>query len=662
MLRIFARSREGRLRLAGVVVVVATLAVAVPVLANLPGSSFESTDGNLLVNTPGNLDWENAPALEVGTDASQSKNDDSYTGGSKHDDVCPAAGLGSIPPNKDDLTQLYVSSESVGDDIFLYLGWERFLDRESSASAHMGFEFNQSTTPCGGGSNNVQRTAGDILVLYDLEGGGQPVLTLMTWLTVLLPGDSCAAANSAPCWGNSTNLSAAGFADGAINTTAPISDPINGKTLNFTNQFGEAAVNLTDAGVFEPGECFGFGRALLASRSSGNSFVSTLKDFVGPIPLEIQNCGDIVIKKETDPDGAAGSFAYSTTGGLDPATFNLSDGGEQQFNDLSAGTYSVTETDPAPAFDFVDLTCTQTGDSTITENGRTVTIDLEPLDVVTCTYTNRQRGSIIVEKQTDPADSSESFGFSAGAPLDPATFSLTDDGTRTNANLAAGTYTVSEDAKTGWDMTSIVCDDDSSTGDTGTRTATYELDPGETVRCVFSNRARGAISIHKEDDGGTVLAGVKFTAFVDAAPQGGTRGAEDDVAAGDCTTDASGNCTIGNLVPGRYWVVEDVTTLPAGLSPVADQNVTVGAGQTIPLSLVDPRTHRVIVLVCHEFSDDLLATNVVNGSGSKTSIGGVPAALAAKGVTEAELCDLGGASFGGLGHGDKTTTAQIAGH
>ena len=662
MTRILTRLREARLRLAGALAVVAALAVAVPVLANLPGSTFESTDGNLVVNTDGNLDWENAPNLVVGTDASQSKADDSYTGGSKHDDPCPTSGLGSIPPNKDDLTQLYISSEAVGEEIFLYLGWERFLSKESSASAHMGFEFNQSTTPCPAGSSNVLRTAGDILILYDLEGGGSPVLTMMTWLTVLLPGDSCAAANSVPCWGNAVNLSAAGFADGSINTTAPISDPINGQTLNFTNQFGEAAINLTDAGVFEPGECFGFGRALLASRSSGNSFVSTLKDFVGPIPLEIQNCGDIIIKKETDPDGAAGSWAYTTTGGLDPATFNLSDGGTQAFNDIAAGQYSVTETLPVAGFDFVDLTCTQTGDSGITENGATVTIDLEPLDVVTCTYTNRQRGKIIVEKQTDPAGSAESFGFSAASPLSPATFSLVDDGTQEFADLVPGTYTVSEDAKSGWDLTAIACTDANSSGDTGTRTATYRVEAGETVRCVFSNRARGAISIHKEDDGGTVLQGVKFTAFVDAAPLGGTRGAEDNVAAGDCTTNASGDCTIGDLVPGRYWVVEDTSTLPAGLSPVPDQNVTVAAGQTVPLSLVDPRTHRVIVLVCHEFSNDLLASSVVNGSSTKTSVGDVPAALAAKGVTEADLCDLGGASFGGLAHSSKAVTAQIAGH
>ena len=38
----------------------------------------------------------------------------------------------------------------------------------------------------------------------------------------------------------------------------------------------------------------------------------------------------------------------------------------------------------------------------------------------------------------------------------------------------------------------------------------------------------------------------------------------------------------------------------------------------------------------------------------------MPAALAAKGVTQKDLCDLGGASFGGLGHTDKQLTAKLS--
>jgi hypothetical protein len=48
----------------------------------------------------------------------------------------------------------------------------------------------------------------------------------------------------------------------------------------------------------------------------------------------------------------------------------------------------------------------------------------------------------------------------------------------------------------------ITCDDAAgatdSTGDSGTRTATFRLDPGETVKCTFTNVQRGTITIIKD--------------------------------------------------------------------------------------------------------------------------------------------------------------------
>jgi len=39
----------------------------------------------------------------------------------------------------------------------------------------------------------------------------------------------------------------------------------------------------------------------------------------------------------------------------------------------------------------------------------------------------------------------------------------------------------------GWTLTSIVCDDDNSSGDVDTGTVTFRLEGGETVTCVFTN-------------------------------------------------------------------------------------------------------------------------------------------------------------------------------
>jgi hypothetical protein len=71
--------------------------------------------------------------------------------------------------------------------------------------------------------------------------------------------------------------------------------------------------------------------------------------------------------------------------------------------------------------------------------------------------------------------------------LTPATFNLTDNGTQEFPNLAAGTYEVTENAKEGFALTDITCDDSNSTGSTSTRKATFILGAGETVKCTFTN-------------------------------------------------------------------------------------------------------------------------------------------------------------------------------
>ena len=505
----FSVRRLARRRRRGVLVALAlatvAVGIAIPVTANLTGSDFEIDDGNLEVDAGGteDTDWASpAPNLALGVDESQSASDNSYKGGAKHDTPCPPAETGSIPPNKDDLTRLYASQEMVGEDVFLYMAWERFLDKDSTASAHMGFEFNQGSTDCGPKSDNVVRTPGDILILYDLEGGGKPVFELLTWVTSandINGAADCKAANALPCWGQGQVLGS-NVADGEINRTAPITDPIDedggltaDRDLNFRHMFGEGAVNLTDAGVFGADDCHGFGSATLGSRSSGNSFVSTQKDFVGPVPVDLQNCGKIVIKKETTPNGATETFGYTAESPLDPGTFNLQDGGTQELNDVQPGSYDITESTLPAGWDLSSVTCVENGASEtsdkLDQNGKLigVTIDLAPTETVTCTFNNTKRGKIIVEKQTVPDGLTDSFGFTQGTGLPSGTFNLTDGGQQEFANLVAGTYEVTEDAAPGFALTSITCDDSNSGRVPNTRTARFVVAAGETVKCTFTN-------------------------------------------------------------------------------------------------------------------------------------------------------------------------------
>ena len=176
-----------------------------------------------------------------------------------------------------------------------------------------------------------------------------------------------------------------------------------------------------------------------------------------------------------------------------------------------------------------------------------------------------------------------------------------------------------------------------------------------TASVTFVNvRQKGSIKFHKEDDAGNLMKDIKFTVKSKVGTSVDT----------SCTTDATGECTVGNLPLATYTVDEDASTLPSGYSKDStfpkDVSVT-SDGQVVTVNATNPRTHRVIVIVCHEGTNSLYGVTVSGGT-DKTSISAVPSALDTKGVTEADLCGIGGASFGGLGHGDKALTAKIATH
>jgi len=365
------------------------LSFAGPVLANLPGSTFEGNDGNLVVNTAGNTDWENAPNRVRGDDLASGTSDNSFGQGTKEDDPAVTVVTGSIPPQKSDLTRFYVANEFTGGSNFLYLAWER---SNVLGSANMDFEINQAAQPnlTTTGPKTLVRTAGDLLITFDFGGSGSPVLGLLKWVTTGATSQ-CFSANALPCWGNRVNLSAAGFAEGAVNAVT-VTDPIppGAPVTLAAGKFGEASINLTAAGVFPPGICEAFGSAFLKSRSSP-SFTAEVKDFIAPQTVNVANCGRIVIHKVTENGDA--SFGYTTTGGLSPATFNLSNGGTQTYGPPSQvlpGDYSVTESTIPAGWTLKSLVCVASGSpgTTVSTSGATASITMTPNGLVDCIYTN----------------------------------------------------------------------------------------------------------------------------------------------------------------------------------------------------------------------------------------------------------------------------------
>jgi hypothetical protein len=91
-------------------------------------------------------------------------------------------------------------------------------------------------------------------------------------------------------------------------------------------------------------------------------------------------------------------------------------------------------------------------------------------------------GSITVEAQTVPPNSAATFAFQGAlqGTLGP--------GGQLTREVAAGVYTVTETPVTdGWSVARIDCSDDDSISDATARTATFHVDEGEHVTCVFTN-------------------------------------------------------------------------------------------------------------------------------------------------------------------------------
>ena len=589
MVRIFRKSKWTR------VVALASLAVLLAALVALPASAgpvgvaagFEDDDGNLVDDANAiPTDWNDfsagnwtgtAPSRQstftaegwafTGLEDWQNTTADSgFAGGTKQDANCPTV-ISAKAPNKDDLKRVYLATKTVPvsgvDHVFLELAWVRIPQNTTSASAHIGFEFNKGATACAGPGGLVNRSAGDMLIVYDFEGSAtdNPTLTLRRWVT---SGACEVSSNSAPCWGVATNLTAGGFAEARVNTTATALDTVgpaaSSETLGL-NEFGEAGIDLTAAGVFTPGQCESFGKTYAVSRSSGNSGTAQMKDIVGPANFSLQNCGSVTIIKRTSPRGVNQAFSYTSTlagsqiactADTTPATFSLNDNGNtnsdsaantETCTNVPAGSYTVTEgADPA-GFTFTDLSCiaSGTGTSATPASGnatRTASITIAGGGSVTCVYTNtQQKGAILITKTRKHAAEGPGDHPHAGV-----SFTVNGVTRVTNASgqacfdgLDFATYTVHETVPAGYSGEG----DKSVTVDNNATCAAVPY-VGETVSFSNTPLTNITVSVNSQVDGGTAST-IECVASDDTSVASGSTGANGD-----------GSVTASNLPPDTY--------------------------------------------------------------------------------------------------------------
>jgi hypothetical protein len=275
-----------------------------------------------------------------------------------------------------------------------------------------------------------------------------------------------------------------------------VTNPIAGAPTP-TNRFGEAAIDLTAGNIIPPGVCEAFGSAFVKTRAS-TSFTSEIKDFIAPIPVNINTCATIIVKKVTVPSPDPTNTSFPFISNFD-GNFSLTNGGERKKEGLTPGTsYSVSETVPAN-WTLTSFTCS--------DGSLPSAINLGPGETVTCTATNTlQLGAIKVTKTTKKP------GVVGPAPQAGVSFTVGSTTKQTDANgqacfdgLLFGSYTVHEVTPTGYngeaDKTVVVnnkasCTDTPYVGET----VTFHNTPLTDVSITINSQINGGTASQVDCD------------------------------------------------------------------------------------------------------------------------------------------------------------------
>jgi LPXTG-motif cell wall-anchored protein len=567
--------------------------------------------------------------------------DTNYTG-SDEDEQCPQLAEGTASP-KDDLDNFYVGSHANASGVFLYVAWSRVA---TSGTTTIDFELNHSDGPmanCNG--VNPERTVGDLLITYDFHGSGPFTLDIQqrewngtAWgAPASLPvGSFEASINDAADFGELVvNLTAAGLLGTTANGCESFAT-VFPKSRSSSQSFGSAIKEYVEPVTASVSNCGSV--SIHKQDDTGADMQGVVFDLYtdvagvkGVAVVPAQNCttdadGDCTIVdiipgtywvvERAAPSGYTGAAAQKVTVGLsvnNPAgtlTFvNTRKPGQidiQKNDDLgdplqgatfglfldnagvkgaavsgktcttaANGQCSITNILP-PGTYWVSETVVPTGYTGAADQKVTIGLD----QTISLTFVNtRQPARVDIIKEDD-----------AGAPLQGAVFSL-----YTDNNNAVGTAVTGKTCTTGADgkcsITGIlppgtywVVETTTPAGHTTAASQKVTLGLNQTVELTFVNeRIPGQIDITKKDDDGANLSGATFGLFLDNA---GVKGAA--VTGKTCTTNASGTCSITNILPpGTYWVSE--TVVPTGHTGAADQKVTIGLNQTLTLNFVNPR-------------------------------------------------------------------------
>ena len=471
--------------------------------------------------------------------------------------------------DKNDLVNAYaLATKGTGahnDDALIYFGVERY---DNSGTAFMGVWLFQADVGCDPAAKKFtgQKTTGDILVLSNFTNGGSlSSLVAYKWtanetspatgegtLTEIVTGFECSAsaANDDLCAEVNTQDVVVPWAMEDKEKSGPPS-PDAPRTLE-VSEFFEGGFSLSDLVPGAP--CFS---SFMAEARASDTTTASLKDFVLG---DLDTCASVTAHKFHDLDGNGTQdsgepslegwemnlFANNncTTPSIQSGLTDVN--GEARFTGLSAGTYSVQETQ-------------QTGWN-VTTGGTCVAVDVTPGDSPTVSFGNQRPASIIAHKFEDVDGNGTQDAGDPDLQDWEMTLYTTSDCTGTEAGtgttdangealfapLSAGDYSIKETLKSGWDVTTGgICQSATIASDTSAFLSFGNQRLPGTVQASKFNDLNGNGA---KDSGEPALENWPMTLIVDS----GCTGAQVETV----NTGADGIATFTDVLVGNYSVQE----------------------------------------------------------------------------------------------------------
>jgi hypothetical protein len=364
-------------------------------------------------------------------------------------------------------------------------------------------------------------------------------------------------------------------------TSPPLSD---GQSYTFTGlAFGTAYTiveNVPAGWTLAAGDIVCAGGS--TSTATTNGRIITLTNSGAPANRNAQctftnRTRSIRVTKQTNPDGSPQTFALQLRdSGGNPigAPQTVGDGQTATWVALAQGTFQVTEAVPT-GWDLATAPCTGASANSAITNGRSITLGDTTNNDAVCTFTNTQRGQIVVTKDTDPEGNSGTFPVTlAGPNAFSESANLVDDGGQHTYLAPPGTpYNLTEDL-TGlpYTLDNIAC----SRGAVPLNPASFQVLVADSITCTVTNDANpGTVTVTK-----------------DTNPEGGTgpfvvtlAGPNAYLQTKSLAADGSSDSFTAVPADNPYNLTESLTGLPYALESITCMN-----GQTV----LDPASFRVL--------------------------------------------------------------------